>query len=105
MKLDTLAVLATGRSGFGSDTDKAGGPPGFCGSNRDLLRVEMALAGMEGGAEAAVFSSGLAATWAVLQTLRPGDHVVASEQIHTNSLSTPPSRGPSKRAISLPERS
>jgi cystathionine gamma-synthase len=40
--------------------------------------VETALAQLEGGAKAAAFASGSAATHAVLQALTPGDHVIAS---------------------------
>lgn len=39
--------------------------------------LEEALAALEGGAAAAAFASGSAATLAVFQALRPGDHVVA----------------------------
>jgi cystathionine gamma-synthase len=44
--------------------------------NRQWL--ESALAQLEGGARAAAFASGSAATLAVLQALAPGDHVIAS---------------------------
>ncbi|MEP6691969.1 MAG: aminotransferase class V-fold PLP-dependent enzyme [Gemmatimonadaceae bacterium] len=43
--------------------------------NRDAL--ERCLAALDGGAGAAVFSSGQAATMTLLQALRPGDHVIA----------------------------
>ena len=43
--------------------------------NREAL--EQCLAALEGGAAAAAFASGSAATMAVFQTLVPGDHVVA----------------------------
>jgi cystathionine gamma-synthase len=39
--------------------------------------LELALAALEGGAVAIAFASGMAATAAVLQSLAPGDHVVA----------------------------
>ena len=39
--------------------------------------LETALAQLEGGSVALAFASGMAATAALLQTLRPGDHVVA----------------------------
>ena len=48
--------------------------------NRDAL--ERALAGLEGGAVAAAFASGNAATSAVLQALDPGDHVIASREAY-----------------------
>lgn len=44
-------------------------------NRRDL---ERALAGLEGGAEAAAFASGSAAAAMVFQALRPGDHVVTA---------------------------
>jgi cystathionine gamma-synthase len=46
--------------------------------NRDAL--ESALALLEGGEVGVAFASGMAATAAVLQTLRPGDHVVAPQE-------------------------
>ncbi|MDW8351715.1 MAG: aminotransferase class V-fold PLP-dependent enzyme [Anaerolineae bacterium] len=48
--------------------------------NRDAL--ERALAALEGGAVAAAFASGNAATSAVLQALSPGDHVIASQETY-----------------------
>ena len=48
--------------------------------NRDAL--EQALAALEGGADAAAFSSGSAATMSVLQSLAPGDHVVLSDDVY-----------------------
>jgi len=48
--------------------------------NRDAL--ERALASLEGGAVAAAFASGNAATSAVLQALDPGDHVIASREAY-----------------------
>ncbi len=47
--------------------------------NREAL--ETALASLEEGAAALAFSSGSAATFAVLQSLAPGDHVVAPEEV------------------------
>src|SRR5664279_4408462 len=44
--------------------------------------LEAALAALEGGAAAAAFGSGLAAVSAIFQTLRPGDHVVAPQDIY-----------------------
>lgn len=43
--------------------------------------LETCLCALEGGAEAAAFTSGSAATLALLQTLRPGDHVVATDDV------------------------
>ena len=45
--------------------------------NPNRRALEQALAAIEGGAAAAAFGSGLAATAAVFQSLRPGDHVLA----------------------------
>ena len=44
--------------------------------------LEEALAALEGGEDAAAFSSGLAASSAVLQALAPGDHVVAPADVY-----------------------
>jgi cystathionine gamma-synthase len=48
--------------------------------NRESL--EQALARLEGGAAALAFSSGSAATLALFQSLRPGDHVIAAEDAY-----------------------
>jgi cystathionine gamma-synthase len=48
--------------------------------NRDAL--ERALTSLEGGAVAVAFSSGSAATNAVLQSLKPDDHVIAPEDAY-----------------------
>jgi cystathionine beta-lyase/cystathionine gamma-synthase len=45
-------------------------------------RLETALASLEGGAACAIFASGLAATTAVLHTLKPGDGVVAGHDLY-----------------------
>lgn len=47
--------------------------------NPNRNRLEQALANLEGGAEAAAFSSGSAATTAAFQALKPGDHVICSK--------------------------
>jgi cystathionine gamma-synthase len=47
---------------------------------RDAL--EACVAALEGGAAAAAFASGSAATAAVLQTLAPGDHVIAPQDAY-----------------------
>ncbi|MCC6318487.1 MAG: PLP-dependent transferase [Gemmatimonadaceae bacterium] len=44
--------------------------------------LESALAALDAGADAAAFSSGLAATTAVLQALRPGDHVICPREVY-----------------------
>ncbi len=48
--------------------------------NRRLL--EECVAALEGGEEAAAFSSGMATIMSVFQALRPGDHVVAPSDIY-----------------------
>src|SRR6266704_7113251 len=48
--------------------------------NREAL--ENALASLEEGAAALAFSSGSAATLAVFQSLKPGDHVIAPEDAY-----------------------
>ncbi|HWM23532.1 MAG TPA: aminotransferase class V-fold PLP-dependent enzyme [Chthoniobacterales bacterium] len=44
--------------------------------------LEEGLAALEGGEEAAAFSSGLAASSAILQALAPGDHVIAPTDVY-----------------------
>lgn len=44
--------------------------------------LEVALAAIEGGAAALAFASGQAATGALFQALRPGDHVVLPESVY-----------------------
>lgn len=50
--------------------------------NPTQSRLEAALRDLEGGAAALVFSSGMAAAAALLQTLAPGTHVVFSDDIY-----------------------
>src|SRR6516162_5625271 len=50
--------------------------------NPTQSRLEAALRDLEGGAAALVFSSGMAAAAALLQTLAPGSHVVFSDDIY-----------------------
>jgi cystathionine gamma-synthase len=60
-------------------------PSGFVytrSGNPTRQALETCLAELEGGAAAAAFSSGQAATFAVLQSLRPGDHVIAPEDAY-----------------------
>lgn len=52
--------------------------------NREAL--ESALALLEGGAAALSFSSGSAATFAVLQSLSPGDHAIVGEDVFYGTL-------------------
>lgn len=51
-------------------------------SNPNRTDLEHALAHLEGGAAAAAFSSGSAATSSVFQALSPGDHVVCSDAFY-----------------------
>ena len=44
--------------------------------------LEVGLAALEGGEEAAAFASGLAASSAVLQALAAGDHIVAPTDVY-----------------------
>lgn len=53
--------------------------------NPNRQALEQALAAVEGGAEAAAFGSGLAATAAVFQALKPGDHVIAPAETYHGS--------------------
>jgi cystathionine gamma-synthase len=48
--------------------------------NRTTL--EQALAALDGGADAAAFSSGLAATAMLFQALQPGDHVICPREVY-----------------------
>jgi len=47
-----------------------------------LAPVESLLARLEGGAEALLFASGMAAATALVQALRPGDHIVAQDVMY-----------------------
>ena len=50
--------------------------------NPNRQALEQALAAVEGGSEAAAFGSGVAASAAVFQALRPGDHVIAPAEAY-----------------------
>src|SRR2546425_8316799 len=50
--------------------------------NPTRTALETCLAALEGGERALAFASGLAATTAVLATLRPGDEVVAAADLY-----------------------
>ena len=99
MKIETLAVHA------GHEVDPATGavatpihlsttfernaegnyPHGYIygrSANPTRNALETALAALEGGAEAAAFASGLAASSAVLQSLSTGDHVIAPTDVY-----------------------
>ncbi len=51
-------------------------------ANPSYLPVEKLLARLEGGAEALLLASGMAAAAAVVQALRPGDHIVAQKVMY-----------------------
>ena len=51
-------------------------------ANPNRVALERVLAALEGGAAAAAFSSGQAATMAVFQSLAPGDHVILPESVY-----------------------
>ncbi len=53
--------------------------------NPNRMQWEEALAAMEGGAAAMAFASGMAATAALLQTLRSGDHVIIPTDLYHGS--------------------
>jgi cystathionine gamma-synthase len=65
----TFERQADGSYPHGFDYTRSGNP------NRAAL--EAAVAALEGGATAAAFASGSAAMMAILQALKPGDHVIA----------------------------
>jgi len=50
--------------------------------NPSFLIAERMLARLEGGAAAMLFSSGMAAAMSVVQTLEPGDHIVAPKVMY-----------------------
>lgn len=50
--------------------------------NPNRRRLEETLATLEGGESAAAFASGMAAATAILQALRPGDHVVIPDDVY-----------------------
>ena len=99
MRIETLAVhagheidAATGAvatpihlsTTFERDAE-GGYPHGYIygrSANPTRHALEEGLAALEGGEEAAAFASGLAASSAVLQTLTPGDHVVAPTDVY-----------------------
>ena len=68
---------------FARDEDYALKGPSYArGANPAYTQVEALLAELEGGAEALVFASGLAAATAVFEPLRAGDHVVAPKVMY-----------------------
>ena len=60
-------------------------PKGFSytrAANPNRTQLETCLATLEGGSEALAFSSGVAAAMTVFQALRPGDHVICSQDAY-----------------------
>jgi cystathionine gamma-synthase len=51
-------------------------------ANPTRMALEETMAALEGGEEAAAFASGLGASSAILQSLAPGDHVIAPRDIY-----------------------
>ena len=99
MKFETLAVHAghevdpgTGavtppiHSSTTFERDEDGSyPRGYVyarGGNPNRAALEECLAALEGGAGSAAFASGSAATMAVFQSLSPGDHVIAPNDVY-----------------------
>ena len=66
----------------GPDGDYPGGHTYSRDQNPTYDQAEALLARLEGGVAARLFSSGMAAASTVFETLRPGDHVVAPEQMY-----------------------
>ncbi len=67
------------------EQNSIGNPRGFEYSrtgNPTRQALEEALASLEGGTHGLAFASGVAASTAVLQLLKPGDHVVAGDDIY-----------------------
>ena len=65
--------------------DAVGKPRGYeysRASNPTRTALETALAALEGGAHGLAFASGVAAIAAVLELLKPGDHVIAGDDIY-----------------------
>jgi cystathionine gamma-synthase len=103
MKIETLAVHAGQRPEAGTrdvtpaihlsttfqkadDGSLPGGHLYSRTSNPNREALEQALAALEEGSGALAFSSGSAATFAVLQSLSPGDHVIAGEDVFYGTL-------------------
>lgn len=55
-------------------------------ANPNRQALERAIADLEGGADAAAFSSGMAAVTAVAQTLRPGDRILVPEDCYHGTI-------------------
>lgn len=60
-------------------------PKGFSytrAANPNRMQLEACLAALEGGSEALAFSSGVAAAMSVFQALKPGEHVICSQDAY-----------------------
>ncbi len=69
---------------FERDAD-GGYPKGFSyarAANPNRTQLETCLAALEGGSEALAFSSGVAAAMTVFQALKPGDHVICTQDAY-----------------------
>lgn len=66
----------------GEDGSYPGGFDYSRGGNPNRALLEAALAALEGGPEAVAFPSGMAATFAVIFSLSPGEHVVAADDAY-----------------------
>lgn len=66
----------------GEDGSYPGGFDYSRGGNPNRAALEAALAALEGGPEAVAFPSGMAATFSVIFSLSPGDHVVAADDAY-----------------------
>ena len=53
--------------------------------NPNRSQFETLIAALEGGDEAAAFSSGIAAATAILQSLEPGDHLLIPEDVYAGN--------------------
>ena len=99
MRIETLAVRSAGEPAGdsraiappitlsttferGEDGSYPGGFDYSRSGNPDRERLEQALAALEDGAEAVAFPSGMAATFGVLFSLNPGDHVIAPDDAY-----------------------
>lgn len=99
MRIETLAVHAGCETELGTrdvapaihlsttfqKADDGSLPGGYLygrSNNPNRENLEKALVALEGGAAALAFSSGSAATMALFQSLRPGDHVIAPEDAY-----------------------
>lgn len=72
----TFAVTENGKQLY--DYTRAGNP--------NFSRLEATLAALEGGKYATVLSSGLGAMTALLSTLRPGDHIIAGDDLYGGTI-------------------